>query len=59
MATWSTVIKPGSISNEIVCLTDIVATTAEVISYKLKDNEGVDSHSFLYQKETKELQEKT
>ena len=44
---WPAVIKPGSVSNQTVCLTDIYATVAEIIGHKLSDNECEDGISML------------
>lgn len=47
LATWPKVIKPGTKSDSIVCLTDLMATFAEITGYQLKPEDGVDSYSFL------------
>ena len=44
---WPKEIKKGSISNETICLTDLMATFAEIADYDLKDDEGEDSYSLL------------
>lgn len=44
---WPGKIKPGSISDETICLTDLMATAAEIVEYKLPDNAGEDSVSIL------------
>ena len=44
---WPGKIKPGSISNETICLNDLMATSAEIIGAKLTDNAGEDSVSIL------------
>jgi arylsulfatase A-like enzyme len=44
---WPGKIKPGSISNETICLNDLMATSAEIIGAKLPDNAGEDSVSIL------------
>ncbi len=48
MATWPKHIKKGRSTDEIVCLTDLLATAAEITDYKLSPKDGVDSNSFLY-----------
>lgn len=40
-------IQPGSRCDQTVCLTDLVATFAEILGVELKDNEGEDSVSDL------------
>lgn len=47
LATWPGKIKAGSRCNDLVCLTDIMATSAEITGYKLGKSDGVDSISFL------------
>ena len=47
LATWPKVIKPGTKSDSVVCLTDLMATFADITGYQLKPDEGVDSYSFL------------
>jgi len=47
IAKWPGKIKPGSTSNETICLTDLMATAADVVDYKLPDNAGEDSVSIL------------
>lgn len=47
IARWPDKIKPGSRSDEIICLTDLMATTAEIIGAKLPDTAGEDSVSIL------------
>ena len=44
---WPGKIKPGSLSNETICLNDLMATSAEIIGAKLPDNAGEDSVSIL------------
>ena len=44
---WPAAIKPGTVSDQTVCLTDIYATVAEVVGHKLKNNEGEDAISML------------
>ncbi len=40
-------IKPGSICNETICLTDLMATCAELVGMALPYDAGEDSESFL------------
>ena len=44
---WPGVVKAGSISDQVVCLTDLYATVAQVVGHKLGDSEGEDSVSML------------
>lgn len=47
VARWPVRIKPGSHSDQIVCLTDLLATCADLLADKLPDNAGEDSVSIL------------
>ena len=47
IAKWPGRIKPGSKSDETICLTDLMATAADIVDYKLPDNAGEDSLSIL------------
>jgi len=44
---WPGVIKPGSSCAQLTCLTDLLATCAEITGAKLPDNAGEDSFSIL------------
>ncbi len=44
---WPAKIKKGSISDQTICTTDLMATCAELVDYSLADSEGEDSFSFL------------
>ncbi|REK08224.1 MAG: sulfatase [Planctomycetota bacterium] len=44
---WPGIVQPGSKSDQLVCLTDCMATLAELAGHKLADDEGEDSYSFL------------
>ncbi|MGJ8643533.1 MAG: sulfatase family protein [Luteolibacter sp.] len=44
---WPKVVKAGSTSDETICLTDFLATCADIAGGELADDEGVDSVSFL------------
>lgn len=46
-ARWPGKIKPGSKSNEVICLTDFFATCAAIMNDKLPDNAGEDSYNLL------------
>jgi arylsulfatase A len=47
IARWPGKIKPGSSSDQLICLTDLMSTCAELIGAKLPDNAGEDSVSIL------------
>jgi arylsulfatase A-like enzyme len=47
IAHWPKVIKAGSYSDKLVCLTDVMATAAEITGFKLPPNAAEDSISFL------------
>ena len=44
---WPAKIKPNSKSSETICLTDLLRTIADIVDIPLRDDEGVDSYSFL------------
>ena len=44
---WPDKIEKGQISEEIICSTDLLATCADIVDYKLADNEGEDSYSMV------------
>ena len=44
---WADRIKPGSKSDEIICLTDLFATCGAIVNGKLPDNAGEDSYNIL------------
>ena len=44
---WPARIQPGTTSDQIVCLTDLMATCAEILGVKLPDSAGEDSVSIL------------
>jgi arylsulfatase A-like enzyme len=44
---WPGKVKPASESSETICLTDMLATCADIIGKKLPDNAGEDSLSFI------------
>ena len=47
MARWPGVIRPGSECGELVCLSDLMATCAEIVGDALPDNVGEDSVSMM------------
>ena len=47
VARWPEKIKAGAVSKETICLTDMMATFAEIAHRPLRDNEGEDSYSLL------------
>ncbi len=44
---WPGVVAPGSQSDRLVCLTDVMATVADLLGQRLGPEEGEDSFSFL------------
>lgn len=44
---WPARVKAGTKSDQVLCLTDLMATAAEIIGANLPDNAGEDSVSFL------------
>lgn len=47
IARWPGKIKAGSRTDQLICLTDLMATCAEILGAKLPDNAGEDSVSIL------------
>ncbi|MEX2215324.1 MAG: arylsulfatase [Phycisphaeraceae bacterium] len=47
IARWPGKIAPGSISDQTICLTDLMATCAEIVAAKLPDTAGEDSVSLV------------
>jgi arylsulfatase A len=47
IARWPSVIQPGSVSNELICLVDFFATAAEIVASPPPANSCEDSVSFL------------
>lgn len=45
---WPDRVHAGSTSNQLVALTDLLATTADLLGQKLPDDAGEDSFSFLH-----------
>ena len=44
---WPGKVQAGSQSKQLICLTDLIATCAEILGSRLPDNAGEDSVSFL------------
>jgi len=47
IAKWPGVIKPGSKCSQLICLTDIFKTCADILNAEVPDNAALDSESFL------------
>jgi arylsulfatase A-like enzyme len=47
MVRWPGHIKAGGESNEVICLTDLLATVADIAGTSLEASSGVDSYSML------------
>jgi arylsulfatase A-like enzyme len=47
LVSWPGHVKPGSTSDQLTCLTDFMATCADLLGVKLPDNAGEDSVSIL------------
>ena len=47
IACWPGKIKPGAVSDELVCLTDIMATCAAIAGLDLPENAAEDSYNML------------
>jgi arylsulfatase A len=47
IASWPGKIKPGSLSTEVISLSDMFSTFASLVSYKVSDYEGEDSYNVL------------
>jgi arylsulfatase A-like enzyme len=47
LVRWPARVKPGSTSDQLVCLTDLFATCAAILEQKLPDNAAEDSVSIL------------
>jgi len=47
IARWPRIIQPGSTSNQLICLSDLLATCAKILNVELADDAGEDSFSFL------------
>lgn len=47
LARWPGKIKPATVSNQIGCLTDLMATAADIVDFKLPNNAAEDSYDLL------------
>lgn len=47
LVRWPQKIKANSLCDETICTTDFMATCADLVGYKLKDNEAEDSYSIM------------
>ncbi|MBO9619884.1 MAG: arylsulfatase, partial [Niabella sp.] len=47
IAIWPGKIKPGTVNSNVICLTDLMATCAEVVGIRMPANAGEDSYSIL------------
>ncbi|MEM9718991.1 MAG: arylsulfatase [Bacteroidota bacterium] len=47
LVRWPDKVRPGSTQDTTVCLTDVMATIAEILAIDLPQDEALDSHSFL------------
>ena len=47
LARWPGKIKPRTVSNQLGCLTDLMATAAGLLSFPLPNNAGEDSYNLL------------
>lgn len=47
VARWPGTVKPGTVSDQTICLTDLMATCAEIVGAKLPADAGEDSVSIL------------
>jgi arylsulfatase A-like enzyme len=47
IARWPRKIRPGTTSDELICLTDLMATCAALVGAKLPDNAAPDSYNVL------------
>ncbi len=47
IARWPEKIEAGTVSDEVICTTDLMATCAEIAGTALDDSEGEDSYSLL------------
>jgi arylsulfatase A len=47
LARWPGKIKPGTVSNQLGCLTDLMATLADLTGFRLPDHAGEDSYNLM------------
>jgi len=52
---WPDKVKKATVCDQTICLNDFMATCADIINYKLKDNEAEDSYSLMPLFEQKKL----
>ena len=62
VAAWPAKVKPNTISDQTVCVTDLFATAADILNANIPDTDAVDSVSFLpalKQTDTKPIRQAT
>jgi arylsulfatase A len=47
LARWPGKIKPGTVSGQLGCLTDLMATAADIVDFKLPNDAAEDSYNLL------------
>ena len=47
LARWPGKIKPGTVSNQLGCLTDLMATLADMTGFQLPNDAGEDSYNLM------------
>jgi arylsulfatase A-like enzyme len=47
LVRWPGKVQPGSVSDQLICLTDMLATFAEIVGAELPEDAGEDSRSIL------------
>ncbi len=47
IVTWPGKVEAGSVSDEVICTTDLYATIADLLGHKMTPDEAHDSYSFL------------
>jgi arylsulfatase A len=47
LVSWPGKVEPGSRCDDLICLTDLMATAAEITGYALGESDAIDSFSFL------------
>lgn len=47
LARWPGHIAPGTVSDEVICLTDLMATAGAIVGHVLPDDAGEDSYNIL------------
>jgi arylsulfatase A len=56
---WPKIIKPGRVSDELICHNNLMATCADILELKLPETAGVDSFSILPVLRGEEIKEPT